>query len=447
MPFNNLEQLVFLDLSGNNLSSIPAASLMNLPSLETLNISNNDDITSLTRDTFSHVPALRNIYLSHNRISNIEARTFLPLKQLEILLLNANSLDKIPRSIPHTLKDLDLSNNKISAILAKDFRGLVKLQHLLIGGNQIKMLSAGTFRFLPQLERLNLTSNAISRVEFNTFDMQHNKRSEIFRLDLSDNKLMSINGSLTPLDNLQHLSICGNRITTLSKEDLPAKLKRIDLSHNELGNIAPQTFDHLSWLENVDMQNNRLSTLPAKALSIHPALWSPLHIGEESNSSSARRPTFELGDNPFICNCNMSYLLSINQDIHFGYILDYKRLLCSCVFNLLEKVPLSELKENEFMCTYETLCESEGPCCDDASLSLCHCNTRCPENCTCVADGSWSVKFILVTVICAVAGCVVCMVFIFKFRELIHRWRYARYSNRIRKQEEDPSKSFGAFIS
>lgn len=140
--FQNLINLIYLDISNNRLRSISPEVLCNLPeSVETLIISNN----------------LLNFFPWHN----ISA-----LSHLRHLYLNQNFLSNLPQAVIEFGAEfslLDLSHNRLSVIPEDFFNKAKSLHYLYLSHNQIKELNQ---QFLPApfkngsaLEKLTLHAN------------------------------------------------------------------------------------------------------------------------------------------------------------------------------------------------------------------------------------------------------------------------------------------------
>ncbi|XP_058469854.1 leucine-rich alpha-2-glycoprotein-like [Solea solea] len=84
-----------LDLSDNNVQELQADALENLRRLETLNLAGNK-IISLQPTTFTHTPKLSKLFLQENRLKGLPTDLLEGLQRLELLLLNQNQLQCLP---------------------------------------------------------------------------------------------------------------------------------------------------------------------------------------------------------------------------------------------------------------------------------------------------------------------------------------------------------------
>ena len=125
--------------------------------------------------------------LGHNEIENVEGIE--RLKKLQVLVIENNKIETIPREIYQNLKRLEmwhLSYNQLRD-LHSDVRLLRYLRDLDVSGNSLSTLPSELF-LLPRLEVLNASSNQISRLP--TVNIKGNNRPHLVMVDLSDNQLL-----------------------------------------------------------------------------------------------------------------------------------------------------------------------------------------------------------------------------------------------------------------
>ncbi|KAJ3395316.1 hypothetical protein HDU84_000083 [Entophlyctis sp. JEL0112] len=136
--FSTHNYLTRLHLNGNNISELPYACMMLLPSLTFLDICDNR-ISTLTKSVL-HSKKLKELYVRNCGLVEIEEGVLEGLEMLEILDLSDNSLShfsKFAFANASHLNTLCLSNNRISTLPPS--LGLLRgreLVNLMIGGNQ-----------------------------------------------------------------------------------------------------------------------------------------------------------------------------------------------------------------------------------------------------------------------------------------------------------------------
>lgn len=109
----------------------------------------------------------------------------------------------------------ELSNNRLDAIEATTLEKLINLRALYMRSNRIKTISDSAFRYVPQLEVLDLSQNQISSA-IEDLNGPFASLTQLSRLELSANKIMSINQkAFGGLRNLLVLDLNGNNVTTI----------------------------------------------------------------------------------------------------------------------------------------------------------------------------------------------------------------------------------------
>ena len=141
--FDNLEQLLFLDLSFGNLSSMSSFGVFRrLSILKTLNLSHNK-IESLTEGVFQGLKNLHELDLSWNPLRSLVGDVFDHLDNIRFLHLHHSKLTKIPW---HAVGDigylnvLDLAHTQVSE-LGSGCRQAVKIGLLDLTGTIIRDVS------------------------------------------------------------------------------------------------------------------------------------------------------------------------------------------------------------------------------------------------------------------------------------------------------------------
>ncbi|XP_051247976.1 toll-like receptor 1 isoform X1 [Dicentrarchus labrax] len=191
MSFEAISNLTYLKFSGTGMNILPCNAISALPSLETLDLSDN----LLTDSGFwwfqcsytSVFPKLRQLSLSKNRfisLSFISEKTY-QMKTLESLDLSFNSISLDGNcSWPAHLTDLSLGNNNlgnsvfqylspnferidlsktgITAITQEDLSQFPKLTHLKLSSNSIQVIP--TDLMAPALLSLHVDQNAITSI-------------------------------------------------------------------------------------------------------------------------------------------------------------------------------------------------------------------------------------------------------------------------------------------
>ncbi|KAK5826824.1 hypothetical protein PVK06_021756 [Gossypium arboreum] len=234
---SKLGKLENLDLSGNNFNDSILASLSEISSLNSLNLTDN-------------------IFTGSNPINGIEMLS--KLNNLETLDLSGNRLGNNILSQLHgfaSLKSLHLEDCGLKGTV--DIQGInnnwMNLKELYLGGNEIKSLGSLVQEKegmkLNKLEVLSLSHNLINNTIFSSLAELSNLKS----LDLSDNELEGAiyTKDLNALSNLEELILFENEVNGFipSQGLRLLNLKVLHLSVNHLSNSVMSSLATLSNLK------------------------------------------------------------------------------------------------------------------------------------------------------------------------------------------------------
>ncbi|XP_078259075.1 transforming growth factor beta activator LRRC32-like [Rhinoraja longicauda] len=305
-------RLEWLDLSDNNLPSFPAFPARNR--LRHLDLSRNSirglspdhpgseraHGENRTRAALpAHLPDLVYLDLSYNEITSVPWESLRGMRSLRVLNLSSNCLGGFVMDRPHALDslvELDLSSNSLQDLFLHG-RGFRRLRYLYLQDNHLHRLPCDIFSGLPSIQTLRLQNNDLSvcrglgnhsedgcmffsGIATLRYLYLHNnnirhlpphafRQTPLVELDLSMNSGIDIHpeglgGLEVPLTRL---SLGGNGLSSLSI-DLSrfANLRTLDLSRNRLSEFLV-TAGNLS-LENVDLRDNALGFLEERSMEV-----------------------------------------------------------------------------------------------------------------------------------------------------------------------------------
>ena len=170
----NIPQLYYktrsVDLALNSFKAINME-LSSLFVLYRLNLSS-CGIEVLTTNSFEDLVNLVILDLSWNHLISLHSNMFKSLGRLTNLILNGNSIINIDEYSfigLQSITSLDLSGLRLSKIKDDTFIGLVNVEVLNIRRNKIVSIFDGAFNGLKKLQRLYLEDNQIDKIEVGTF--------------------------------------------------------------------------------------------------------------------------------------------------------------------------------------------------------------------------------------------------------------------------------------
>lgn len=291
------DRLIDLDLSGNNLTSLPA-SIGQLSMLKVLTLHFNR-LTELPKE----IGLLRNLNsldLMCNRLKTLPPQigSLFQLEYLnigglgivagesegirrndvdtllydarEILEENDNQLQDLPHEIFHlvNLKDLDISYNQLSE-LSLSIRNLKMLENLDVSGNDLDEFPLAICH-LTQLSSLYITRNDIPRIPAEIAKLKHLRALHADNNPFCNNALPP---ELGQLELLEILDLGADRGDLSFIVEIPEKLSnlsnliKLNLKNNELVNV-PSFFGKLCSLEELNLSCNEIRSLPEEMIQL-----------------------------------------------------------------------------------------------------------------------------------------------------------------------------------
>ncbi|XP_036401506.1 toll-like receptor 8b [Megalops cyprinoides] len=251
---------VIFDCKGRKLSEVPLHISANATKLD---LSENR-ISTISNDSFWNLSNLTFLNLNLNRIEDGKGsgkKTFSGLVQLRTLLLDGNSLSRVPEDLPHGLTILSLSSNKIEYIASKNFRHIPKIAVLRLNkncyfGSNCKdplRIENATFAVLTNLKNLSLTHNRLRNIP-------PNLPESLVELKLHLNTIQHVGKSeLQSLTQLKVLDLSGNCPQCLNA---PFPCKPCQTESGSM-DIDANAFSDLSNLEELRLSGNSLKKVPS----------------------------------------------------------------------------------------------------------------------------------------------------------------------------------------
>ena len=169
--FSHLGHCRKLDLNRNQISKIELGAFRGLNALIVLNLRRNK-LTSLEPGTFSGMAELRVLELGRNKLNSLNSEMFGGLVYLEKLGLNGNGIRDLP-----------------SDVFNSYFNNLISLRNLELHRNNIRRIYPGNFAYLPKLRRLILNKNKLTTLNQNIFVSSDDDQFDLRHLYLENNPI------------------------------------------------------------------------------------------------------------------------------------------------------------------------------------------------------------------------------------------------------------------
>ncbi|XP_058528935.1 extracellular matrix protein 2 isoform X2 [Ochotona princeps] len=287
--FKFLKKLTRLNLDGNNLVQIPS----DLPStLEELKI-NENNLQGIDEDSLSGLNQLVTLELEGNNLSeiNVNPSAFKHLKSLSYLRLGKNKFRIIPQGLPASIEELYLEHNQIEEITEICFNHTRKISVIVLRYNKIEENRIAPLAWISQenLESIDLSYNKLYHVP------GHLPKS-LLHLVLIGNQIERIPGyvfgHMEP--GLEYLYLSFNKLTDdgidrVSFYGAYDSLRELFLDHNDLKSIPPGV-QEMKALHFLRLNNNKIrNILPEQICSAEEDEDSMLeHLHLENNYIKTR---------------------------------------------------------------------------------------------------------------------------------------------------------------
>lgn len=211
----------------------------------------------------------------------------------EFRLINVPAMTSFPNEIfdqVPSLENVTIENVNIEMITKYSFyKSRMKLEYLRIKGSKVKSIPSDLLFFLSNLEILDLSGNKIATIE--------------------DGAFMS--------SNLKEVYLQGNRLKIINRGVFykASKLRAVNLSDNLIEEIEDGTFDLLK-IEELYLNKNHLKTLPPNLFANTPMLrWLELQSNQLTNILALERAQhlqyLFLKDNPTLKTQSFSSLVHL----------------------------------------------------------------------------------------------------------------------------------------
>jgi len=324
------KSLRYLDISQNNISVISHGAFGDLSKITRINLAGNKltrNSMALDSNVFARLSNLEEIDLSDNLFETLYDNMLSMNPQASPMLRINISHNLIYAMSPNAVNDfnsltvLDLSHNLFQSFHVLQFRGLNNIRHINAAYNQLTDLPK--VDSLQTLERLSLSDNKITSFNASVFKETIGSNSNLKVLDLSRNRLTTIEYGTLPLIGLTELYLDGNaqiveipdgafnistQLSLISITECPslkhvgrgvvnsyAQSVRVNISRNyKLSSIDPEAFHVVrNTVVNLDLSWNDLVTLPENLLD-----W-------------RRLARVDLSGNRWDCDCHMLWIKDV----------------------------------------------------------------------------------------------------------------------------------------
>jgi Leucine-rich repeat (LRR) protein len=370
---DKLVSLRNLDLRNNSISNLFKGVFQSLFQLQFLHLSHNN-LSVITNRTFIGLKKLMTLDLHGNKIAKIETSAFTELESLLELDLSDNALIDIPdfQSVEAVLS-LDLSSNRIQTLSSNSFKGLKNLEKLNLSRNLLTTIVNGVFIHSQSLGNLDLSFNQIRSIHKESLE----GLQSLSELSFRGNYLENISMVPQNLPGLKSLDLSSNMlISKIMNGMFPENIENLDLSDNNISDITDYAFYSYQGLQILSLKGNKLTTLSMNDLAVSIQRSKTLMV--------------YIADNPFNCDCHLIWLRKkvseVSMNTGFPVVGDMFSLQCQSGYRIDKPVPFYTVEADDMLCTYDEKCTSDCYCCD---FDPCDCKFVCPYGCSCYSSSDY----------------------------------------------------------
>lgn len=204
--------------------------------------------------------------------SEITADDLATVQQIELKQdVSSGSLKRDDFAGLINLEKLDLGSTNLATFPLDLFTEIPQLKELTLDGNPIKNLPDGVFKDLKNLETLNLRRSFYFMKDFRLTETTFTGLQNLTTLNLDSYPQDFEDFVFRQLSSLRHLDINSGSIRKITENTFAGlgKLESLNLWQSQnLKEISPLAFQHLTNLKDLNIGNNGLKTIPDDLL--HP---------------------------------------------------------------------------------------------------------------------------------------------------------------------------------
>lgn len=268
---NNLYKLTFLNLSSNLIKDVEIETFAELLNLEVLILSNNE-IFKLPSLVFINNENLASLYLDNNPLKHFYLNTSSNIEILSIRNCHLKTFDEQSTQRLSSVVELYLSHNYIESLSARTLAHMKMLSNIDLSHNQLTILDDDVFAYNPHLTKIYLDNN-----KFDTLPNFYLKGEDNFLVHtFSCNNCSLKKLSSYVFENMRSmvdLKLSQNRFMNVDNAFQKIySLKRLDISENNIAHFQIDTFSNNKNLETLNMASNPIMTLMPEVFAQNPVL-------------------------------------------------------------------------------------------------------------------------------------------------------------------------------
>lgn len=251
-----------LDISDCNIRELLPTAFNELKNVVFINLSNNK-LTTLPENIFESIETIEELDLSFNFIERLP-KTIFSQTALAILTMKYNLISNSLDFLTGDLQRVDLSYNQIKTINSQIFKKMESINHLILKGNGIRKIHQLAFLPLKNLRYIDLSFNDLDQIASLTF--AENLQLDVVKLNDNPNlRKLPSEGFENAYGKFQvysfDVSNCDiEHINENTFKTMPL-ITILNLSGNRIKNLGNNVFSHLPRLIDLDLSNNMIEKI------------------------------------------------------------------------------------------------------------------------------------------------------------------------------------------
>ncbi|XP_003424382.1 chaoptin isoform X2 [Nasonia vitripennis] len=265
--FNGFQYSLYtLDLSGKQNGMISLQDLRQMRNLRFLAISRMPGSTLSPEDFLEFGMDIKELRIVKSNLQTIKNHAFRHVRGIKYLDFSENAISSIEddafSEVGNSLISLKIAHglsSSVSELPNKPFKSLTNLQLMDFSNNRIRSMPETSFHFLKRIRRIELQDNEIDSIKKGTF--QGDIHSALEEVNFGYNKIGSLaTHTFVDLHMMSTINLEDNSISNIERRAFMNmnRLKYINLRGNKIKNIQDEAFQNLPDLEFLDLAYNDL---------------------------------------------------------------------------------------------------------------------------------------------------------------------------------------------
>uniref|UniRef100_A0A1Q3FP47 Putative leucine-rich repeat protein n=1 Tax=Culex tarsalis TaxID=7177 RepID=A0A1Q3FP47_CULTA len=177
-------------------------------------------------------------------------------------------LKQIPQTLKSNLQIFDLSFNRIRDLTRQSFARYSDVQYLYLFENMVQFVEPGTFSVMTNLEAIDLSSNALTTIPPELFQMPLLRNLYVAHNNLAFSDANPLQLELPVRAPLQIISLADCRLNRLPDFGILPDLWLLNISSNPMADLAVEQFAPLCNLRKLDMNDTRVEQCTCQEITV-----------------------------------------------------------------------------------------------------------------------------------------------------------------------------------